>query len=46
MKLKGQYWTDRKTKGEIIVSFYDKKLLEEIPKSIGTHPVTEKKIKR
>lgn len=46
MKLKGQYWTDRKTKGEILLSFYNKKMLEEMPKSLGKHPVTENRFKR
>lgn len=46
LKLKGQYWTDRKTKGEIIVCFHDTKLLDEMPDSIEDHPVTENKFKR
>ena len=31
MKLKGQYWTDRKTIGEMEFIFYSKKILEELP---------------
>lgn len=40
-KLKGRYWTERKTTGEIELSFHSKEILEEIPDSVGTHPVTE-----
>lgn len=40
-KLKGDYWTNRKTKGEIILEFYSKELLEQLPSDIEKHPVTE-----
>lgn len=30
-KLKGEYWTSRKTTGEIIMAFREKKLLDEYP---------------
>jgi hypothetical protein len=46
MKLIGQYWTDRKTKGEVILLFNNTKKLEELPKSMGKHPVTEDKFRR
>lgn len=42
-KLNGRYWTERKTKGEIILTYYSKTILEEIPDSLENHPVTEKK---
>ncbi len=40
-KLSGKYWTERKTKGEIKVSFYSKKILDELPNNQSGHPVTE-----
>jgi hypothetical protein len=40
-KLIGRYWTERLTKGEIILEFYSKELLEELPENLGEHPVTE-----
>jgi hypothetical protein len=42
-KLKGQYWTARKTTGEIEMTFRGKKLLEEYPEGMGDHPVKDKK---
>lgn len=39
-KLKGQYWTARKTTGEVIMTFREKKLLEEYPKELGDHPMS------
>ena len=45
-KLSGQYWTDRLTKGEIILHFHSKELLEEIPADLGVHPVTEQENSR
>ena len=40
-KLVGRYWTERLTKGEIVLDYYSKKLLEELPETLGIHPVTE-----
>ncbi|EOR10000.1 Cap15 family cyclic dinucleotide receptor domain-containing protein [Acinetobacter tandoii] len=40
-KLVGKYWTERLTKGEIILHFYSKELLEDLPESFEKHPVTE-----
>lgn len=40
-KLVGKYWTERKTKGEIVLKFYSKKRLDEIPETSLEHPVTE-----
>lgn len=40
-KLKGKYWTERKTKGEIVLEFHSKKRLDEMPEFTGKHPVTE-----
>lgn len=41
LKLVGRYWTERPTKGEIILEFHKSTILEELPDSIGNHPVTE-----
>ena len=40
-KLKGRYWTERMTKGEIILEFHSSDILEELPDDFGEHPVTE-----
>jgi hypothetical protein len=40
-KLIGRYWTERLTKGEMILEFCSKELLEELPENLGDHPVTE-----
>jgi hypothetical protein len=45
-KLVGRYWTERLTKGEIVLEFHTKELLEELPENIGDHPVTEKENRR
>jgi len=39
-KLSGRYWTERKTTGEIVLTFNNNKILEELPAELGTHPVT------
>lgn len=41
-KLKGQYWTSRKTTGEIEMTYREKKLLEEYPDELGKHPILNK----
>lgn len=41
-KLKGRYWTERKTTGEIILTHYSSSILEELPEELDDHPVTEK----
>lgn len=41
-KLKGRYWTERKTIGEINLTYHCLDILEEIPKDLKHHPVTEK----
>lgn len=41
-KLKGRYWTERKTTGEIVLENYSKDLLEDLPEEFQQHPVTEK----
>lgn len=41
-KLKGRYWTDRETTGEITLTFREKKLLDEIPEDLPPHQVTNK----
>lgn len=40
-KLIGRYWTERLTKGELILEYYSKELLEELPEDLGEHPVTK-----
>lgn len=40
-KLKGRYWTERKTTGEINLKFYNERKLEDFPEDLGCHPVTE-----
>ncbi|GHV85653.1 hypothetical protein AGMMS50230_12610 [Spirochaetia bacterium] len=40
-KLKGRYWTERKTKGEIILTFYSNELYDDLVPEINSHPVTE-----
>lgn len=46
MKLKGRYWTERMTRGEILLDPYSKDILEELPEDIGDHPVTEPENRR
>lgn len=40
-KLSGNYWTSRKTKGEINLSFHSHEFLDELPEDMNSHPVTE-----
>lgn len=40
-KLTGRYWTERLTKGEIVLTFHSRDLLEELPGDMLNHPVTE-----
>lgn len=46
LKLIGRYWTERLTKGEIILEYYSRELLEDLPQTIGEHPVTEQENRR
>ena len=39
-KLKGTYWTERKSTGEIELTFRQKELLEEFPDDLGSHPMS------
>lgn len=39
-KMKGPYWTDRKTTGEINLTFRGKKLLDDIPEDLEPHLVS------
>lgn len=41
-KIKGKYWTDRQTTGEVTLTFREKKRLEELPLDLGKHPVSRK----
>lgn len=46
LKLVGRYWTERLTKGEIILEYHSKELLEELPGDLDDHPVTEDENRR
>lgn len=41
-KLKGVYWSSRKTTGEVTLKFRESRLLEEFPDDLGPHPVSGK----
>lgn len=41
-KLKGAYWTERKTTGEIVLTFRCKQMLDSFPDDLGRHPVSGK----
>jgi hypothetical protein len=41
-KLKGTYWTERKTTGEMELTFRQPELLEEFPDDLGRHPMSAK----
>ena len=43
LKLKGRYWTERETTGEIELEFLKKELLEEIPQEMRQHPMSKEK---
>ncbi len=45
-KLVGRYWTERLTKGEIVLEYHSKELLEELPYDFSEHPVTEDENRR
>jgi hypothetical protein len=45
-KLVGRYWTERLTKGEIVLEYHSNELLEELPEDLGEHPVTENENRR
>ena len=45
-KLVGRYWTERLTKGEIVLQYHSKELLEELPDGLGEHSVTEDENRR
>ncbi len=40
-KLRGSYWTTRKTTGEVTLAFRCKKRLDEYPAEVGAHPMQE-----
>ena len=45
-KLVGRYWTERLTKGEIVLQYHSEEILEELPEELGEHPVTEDENRR
>jgi hypothetical protein len=46
LKLKGSYYTERETKGEIDLTFYSKELMYDLIPEINNHPVTEPENRR
>ena len=40
-KLIGEYWTGRKTTGQIEMEFWKNELINEYPNEVGTHPVSD-----
>ena len=40
LKLKGRYWSDRESTGEVQLSFHCDEVLQEIPDDIGKHPLS------
>jgi hypothetical protein len=40
-KLKGEYWTSRKSTGEITLTFREKNILDETPSDLSPHPVSQ-----
>lgn len=40
-KLKGYYWTARKTTGEVELTFWKKVLLDELPNNLKEHPMSD-----
>jgi hypothetical protein len=45
-QLTGRYWTERLTKGEIILEYHSDEILEKMPSTLGDHPVTEERNRR
>jgi hypothetical protein len=41
LKMVGEYWTNRKTTGQIEMSFWQSDMLEYFPDDIGDHPIQE-----
>lgn len=39
-RIEGEYWTGRKTTGNVAMDFWKKELLDAYPKSLGEHPVS------
>lgn len=40
-KLKGTYWTERKTTGEVSLTYKTSDHLDEYPQNLGAHPMAE-----
>ena len=40
-KLDGEYWTQRQTSGTVSLTFRINELLDEMPRDLQTHPVTD-----
>lgn len=41
-KLIGQYWTARKSTGDVELIYREKRLLDDLPKDLGAHPMAKK----
>lgn len=41
-KLRGNYWTTRKTTGEVVLTFRGRQRLDEFPSDLGDHPMKGK----
>jgi len=39
-RLRGNYWTSRKTTGEVTLTFRSNERLEEMPQDLGDHPLS------
>jgi aminopeptidase-like protein len=39
LKLRGRYWTERKTTGEMVFTFRSNGIEEELPAGFGRHPM-------
>ena len=41
-KLRGNYWTTRKTAGEVTLTFRYRERLDDLPDDFGSHPMEGK----
>lgn len=39
-KLEGEYWTQRRTTGTVVLTFETKDLLDELPSDLPAHPMS------
>ncbi len=43
-RLKGHYWTTRKTTGEVTLAFRCRERLDDLPDDFGPHPMVSKQV--